>query len=324
MQLWMELLTAAWFFYLGAAVGSFSNVVAWRMPRGIPFSASVSRCPNCGKAISFFDNVPIFGWLWLRGRCRHCRWPIPVRYFLVEVAYGAIFLFLYDLDLRIPHKSGEFPWPWIDEPRAIGRFLYQATLMSLLGICWLVRFQGDAVPQRLWWFGVVFGLGSVAVFPSLNSSGIPWNGWVPPSLLDSLSGLSAGAIYDVCMTWMAIPPRREKRPSGSLCELSLAGGFVGILPIFGVLAVIGLIATAHFRGWSRRFVEETGVTVKPYYVCLAWASVAFVLSAAWFFCLARWESEVASLSEVVGVGPRFGVIALAGLVSLIDWRRNRA
>jgi leader peptidase (prepilin peptidase)/N-methyltransferase len=68
----------------GAIVGSFLNVVAWRLPRGESLSHPPSHCPKCGKPIKPYDNVPVLSWLLLRGRCRHCREPISRRYPIVE------------------------------------------------------------------------------------------------------------------------------------------------------------------------------------------------------------------------------------------------
>ena len=70
-------------FLLGAALFSFMNVVAWRLPRGKNPLTGRSVCPQCGAALTAGDLVPVFSWLFLRGRCRHCRAPIPVRYLLV-------------------------------------------------------------------------------------------------------------------------------------------------------------------------------------------------------------------------------------------------
>ena len=68
----------------GAIVGSFLNVVAYRLPRGESLAHPPSRCPNCGKPVKPYDNVPVVSWLLLRGRCRHCGGPISARYPLVE------------------------------------------------------------------------------------------------------------------------------------------------------------------------------------------------------------------------------------------------
>jgi leader peptidase (prepilin peptidase) / N-methyltransferase len=75
---------------VGAVVGSFLNVVAYRLPRGESLLTPRSHCPKCEVPIKPFDNVPVFGWLLLRGRCRNCRAPISSRYPLVEALTAAL------------------------------------------------------------------------------------------------------------------------------------------------------------------------------------------------------------------------------------------
>jgi leader peptidase (prepilin peptidase) / N-methyltransferase len=76
---------------LGLIVGSFLNVVAWRLPRRESLVRPRSRCPRCSTAIAPYDNVPVLSWLVLRGRCRHCGAGISSRYQLVELATGALY-----------------------------------------------------------------------------------------------------------------------------------------------------------------------------------------------------------------------------------------
>jgi leader peptidase (prepilin peptidase)/N-methyltransferase len=76
---------------LGALLGSFLNVVVWRLPRGESLVAPRSRCPECGTPIAPRDNVPVLSWLFLRGRCRHCGAPISPRYPAVELLTAAAF-----------------------------------------------------------------------------------------------------------------------------------------------------------------------------------------------------------------------------------------
>ena len=76
----------------GACVGSFTNVVAWRLPRQESVVVPGSHCPRCGHAVRWHDNLPIFGWLLLLGRCRDCRSPISVRYPVVEALSAGLWL----------------------------------------------------------------------------------------------------------------------------------------------------------------------------------------------------------------------------------------
>ena len=82
----LYLIAAAW---LGACLGSFSNVLIYRLPRNIQVSRGRSHCPSCNGQVAWFDNVPVLSWIVLRGRCRSCRERIAVRYPLVELG-GAL------------------------------------------------------------------------------------------------------------------------------------------------------------------------------------------------------------------------------------------
>jgi leader peptidase (prepilin peptidase)/N-methyltransferase len=75
---------------LGAIIGSFLNVVAYRLPRKESLLHPPSRCPNCGTNIKPYDNVPVLGWLWLRGKCRACGAPISWRYPAIEFLTGLL------------------------------------------------------------------------------------------------------------------------------------------------------------------------------------------------------------------------------------------
>ena len=96
----MEKLILVWLGLLGACVGSFTNVVVWRWPRQESVVVPGSHCPRCGHAIRWHDNLPVLGWLLLRGRCRDCGAAISWRYPAVE-AFSALLLLplvLIDLD----------------------------------------------------------------------------------------------------------------------------------------------------------------------------------------------------------------------------------
>jgi leader peptidase (prepilin peptidase)/N-methyltransferase len=84
----MELATFAG--VLGAIVGSFLNVVTYRLPRRESLVTPASRCPNCGTPVKPYDNIPILSWLLLRGHCRSCAEPISPRYPFVEALTGAL------------------------------------------------------------------------------------------------------------------------------------------------------------------------------------------------------------------------------------------
>ncbi|MGC8492964.1 MAG: prepilin peptidase, partial [Syntrophobacteraceae bacterium] len=75
-------------FLAGAVFGSFYNVVIHRLPLGQSIVRPASRCPGCGEAIAPYDNIPVASFLFLGGKCRHCKSPISLRYPLVEAISG--------------------------------------------------------------------------------------------------------------------------------------------------------------------------------------------------------------------------------------------
>ncbi|MBV8891217.1 MAG: prepilin peptidase, partial [Acidobacteria bacterium] len=82
-------------FVFGLLFGSFLNVCIYRLPRGLSVVAPRSSCPRCQAPVKFYDNVPLLSWLLLGGRCRRCHTPISVRYMVVELLTGIVFLLCY-------------------------------------------------------------------------------------------------------------------------------------------------------------------------------------------------------------------------------------
>src|SRR5438876_8076216 len=83
------------FFVFGCLVGSFLNVCIHRMPRGLSVVSPPSHCPHCQYSIPWFLNIPLVTWIYLRGKCANCKAPISIRYFLVELLSGLLFLALW-------------------------------------------------------------------------------------------------------------------------------------------------------------------------------------------------------------------------------------
>lgn len=94
----MLVLAVAFLFWLGGCIGSFMNVVIYRIPRNRTLMGN-SMCPYCGVRIRARDNVPVFSWIKLRGRCRVCRLPIAPRYFRVELLMALLFLLMGVVEL---------------------------------------------------------------------------------------------------------------------------------------------------------------------------------------------------------------------------------
>ena len=95
-EIWLVFL-----FALGASMGSFLNVVVYRLPLDMSLFRPGSRCPSCKRPIAWYDNIPIFAWFLLRGRCRYCRARFSVRYPLVELLTALLFVSFYWLYFQV-------------------------------------------------------------------------------------------------------------------------------------------------------------------------------------------------------------------------------
>src|SRR5579864_6862881 len=139
----------------GAVIGSFLNVVAYRLPRRESLVTPASRCPNCEAPIKPYDNVPVFGWLLLRGRCRACRAPISPRYPAVEALTAALAVAVvlarhsvHDIALGLVLVVVLVPVALIDlEHRIIPNKITGPAAIAALGIGLATRPSG--VPEQL-------------------------------------------------------------------------------------------------------------------------------------------------------------------------------
>jgi leader peptidase (prepilin peptidase)/N-methyltransferase len=97
MEMWMFVWANIIVFALGASIGSFINVVVYRLPAGLSILFPPSRCPHCLNQLQPYDNIPVLGWFLLKGRCRYCRSHISLRYPVVEAITGFLFLAIFGI-----------------------------------------------------------------------------------------------------------------------------------------------------------------------------------------------------------------------------------
>ena len=133
---------------LGASVGSFVNVVAWRLPREDSLLWPGSHCPRCGTSLAWFENLPLLGWLVLRGRCRHCHQPIALRYPLVEFLCAGLWVAML---AATPGGFGASPDP-------LGLVLSGWLLVSWLFPLVLIDLDLLWLPEPLCRWGLLLGL----------------------------------------------------------------------------------------------------------------------------------------------------------------------
>ena len=249
---------------LGLAVGSFLNVVIYRVPRGESIASPPSACPNCGQAVRWKDNIPVVSWLVLRGRCRDCQWPIPRRYVLVEVANAAVWWVLAIWAVRTD-SLGLLPWLLVLAsacvaltiidlehfrlPNAIVYLLYPLLLVGLVvsalidgEVPWTSALIGAgiwlAVIGGIWLLtrGRGMGLGDVKLAPILGAT---WGGylWDPPWW-----ACSPHSPWAPSLEWSIRGPRCRKTavPFGPfLVAGTMLGLILGAVIVDGYLALIG-------------------------------------------------------------------------------------
>jgi leader peptidase (prepilin peptidase)/N-methyltransferase len=220
----------------GLCIGSFLNVVIHRLPlmleRGwkmesadllgvaheaappITLSTPRSRCPSCGHAITWYENIPLVSWLWLRARCSACRAPISARYPIVELATAALFALV--------------GWRFGAQPVALLWCFFCAVLVTLAGIDWDTTLLPDNLTLPLLWAGVV----SAAL------------GWTIP-LADAIWGATAGYLSLWSVYWLfKLTTGKDGMGFGDFKLLGALGAWLGwkmILPILLGASVIGAI-----------------------------------------------------------------------------------
>ena len=147
-----EVLFAAFAFCLGAVVGSFLNVCIYRLPLDLSVNKPRrSFCPNCKKQLTWYENVPLFSWLFLRGKCANCGARIAFRYFAVELLTALLFLYVWRI----------FPWPM-----AIAYWVF----VSLLIAATFIDFEHFIIPDEITIGGTVVGIVACLVVPELMNT----------------------------------------------------------------------------------------------------------------------------------------------------------
>lgn len=255
MNLWIDLIPGLFVFLLGAMIGSFLNVVVYRLPAGLSLLFPASRCPHCLTPLKPTENLPILGWLWLKGRCRHCKRPIALRYPLVEAATGFLFLLafwnfgwsghtlsswiffswllvlsLIDLDtmllpnsltrsglvLGVVVQGGLGLWPF--QPNGLAQALIQSLLGAVLG---------------LWLFDLINLVGSIALGQQAMGGGDAklmamigaWLGW-KLMLVSAFLACALGAVMGGGAIALGLLDRRQPVPFGPFLAL---GAFLATL-----------------------------------------------------------------------------------------------
>jgi hypothetical protein len=271
-----ETFMLAWAFFVGASLGSFINVVAYRLPNKISLNGS-SFCPRCRVPIRMRDNIPVFGWLNLRGRCRTCRLPISPRYPIFEAVAGLIGLLIYIVvvvghgwNLPMPHDT-HMPWGVASHFSFLDPvYFYHATYFSI-AILWLfasylTRGNGQQLPASAW-FSIItiaivaqlieprLGLRPEAVPEAMLDGMGPWTGQRSIVIVSMLIGFIVGFIV-ACMAsfiggqkWFRTNPHNlfERESIGGWLLIGVVFGSRFTLLVFGINALVSWSAKLNFK-----------------------------------------------------------------------------
>lgn len=161
-------------FVFGCIVGSFLNVCIYRMPQGKSVISPPSHCPHCNYAIPFFLNVPLVTWLMLRGRCANCHAPISIRYFLVELLTGLMFLGCW----------------LIYGPDSPAVALVYCIVMAGLIVATFIDLEHFIIPDEITFGGMAVGFLCSFAAPALHD--VPGN--APKALAASFGGIVVGGL----------------------------------------------------------------------------------------------------------------------------------
>lgn len=266
----IDVLVIGWFFFIGSSIGSFLNVVAWRMPRGCSIRGR-SHCPFCDTELGWRENWPVFGWFVLGGRCKTCRLPISSRYPIVEAAVASTVVLiawsgLYRASPLVPfwpqRSTYVTPlWTPILSPDSLAVIFYHVAAIGCVWALALVRFDSARLPRSLvaWCFAWVaipmLAYPLLAVVPWTVGESPTWTaeGQYLNAVMRVLTGLASGVLLARMLARLFCPTADPKlRPlaedTGRLIDIALLLSLVGILvgwqATVAVAAVSLLIAAA--------------------------------------------------------------------------------
>jgi len=227
---------------LGATVGSFLNVVAYRLPRRESLVHPGSRCPGCGTAIKVYDNVPVLGWLLLRGRCRSCKTAISPRYPMIEALTAALAVTV----VLTKHSAHEI--------------VLGLVLLAVLVPVALIDLEHRIIPNKITLPAAVL---AVAIGCALHLPGVPEQ---------LIAGAGAGGF--LLFFWFAYP---RGMGLGDVKLAGVLGLFLGWSVAVAILAAVVLGSVVGGVVMARVGVEKGRKTAVPFGPFLALGGVIALL-----------------------------------------------
>lgn len=219
---------AAFAFVFGALIGSFLNVVIYRVPEGLSVVTPGSRCPSCGTAVRWYDNIPIVSWFILRGKCRQCGTSFSIRYALVEALTGLLAVGAWWQAGRALFGSEMIP-PTDALAVMGGLFLLRFTLYAFLVAITFIDLDHFIIPHRISLPGIALGLASPWITQLLLGPEMALRYvWPPVTPGSSLAGAIAGFLVIVGLFYAYFAVRgAEGIGGGDATLMALVGAWLG-------------------------------------------------------------------------------------------------
>jgi leader peptidase (prepilin peptidase)/N-methyltransferase len=247
-------------FAFGAAIGSFLNVVIYRLPRedeGLSLTRpKLSFCPQCKEQIRWYDNVPLLGYLWLAGRCRACKVQIPLRYFCIELLTAALFVMTAYFTVVEPLNTGGQP--------SVGLCVIFCGLIASMVAVTFIDLDHQIIPDKIDKPGMALSVVSSLLVPALHlgngdldtlvavanrfgGSVAPAFGLTSPhaiSLVSCLLGMivGAGVIYSIGVLGK-LAFKKDAMGFGDVKYMGMLGGFLGWKGVLLTLLVACLVGS---------------------------------------------------------------------------------
>ena len=284
LTIWATIVFTAYSFACGACFGSFLNVVVWRLPRKMPILLARSHCPKCEKHILGRDNIPIFGWLILKGRCRFCREPISKKYPLIETLVAFLFAALFLLIVVMHGETlpqgwlGKHGGTWLTEFPGCALFpffLHQIIVGYFLLAIALIDEDRMKSPWRIMIFCLLLHVAFVFWKPVVGQIDSPLaqlNGLGVPVLtvLDALEYSLLGAIVAATFGGLSKLCKVPHHSSNALQQLLILGVLMG--PVIALWAAVIAASSFAVQLLSTRFLKKRSpqVTGIPLQIFIAW------------------------------------------------------
>ena len=243
-----QYMVGIWVGLFGLAVGSFLNVAIYRLPlkKGMVFSRSA--CPDCGQNLRWYQNIPLFSYLCLRGRCAFCHERISARYPLVELLNGGAWAGLYWYHGLTP------------------ALLVWAALVSALIVIFFIDLDHQIIPDSITLPGIGAGLAA-----SFLPGGIGW--------FESVIGIlvGGGSLYLIAMLGDFLF-KKESMGGGDIKMAAMLGAFLGwqkVILVFLSAAVIALVVSVALMAVSSKLREHRTVPFGPFLAAAAVISLVY-------------------------------------------------